>query len=360
MNLNKKFNRRLLSRAYFGTKEEMQKYQTIIIGAGPGGLACAKHLADQGREVLLLEKNNCIGPKSCAGGITHSGLIRHVPEDLIERSFSSQHVFSNLQKTVIRASSPIVSTINRKKLGQYMFSEAQKAGAVIRTNTQVTSIHQDRVRTAEGDFAFENLVGADGSSSLVRRFLNIPVTRIGTGIHFEVPGNFAHMEWHLDAGLFNNGYAWIFPHKDLASIGVYGAIQYNRPAFLLKKFRHWAQKHGITLDGLSPRAALINFDYRGWRFGNIYLVGDAAGLASGLTGEGIYPAIISGRAVADTIINPNFQAAHMEKMLAKHRQHCRMIKLTAKGRITCRVLLESLLLALRLGIIDFKTLEMGN
>ena len=55
----------------------------LIIGAGPGGLACAKVLAEQGRKVLVLERRQEIGPKVCAGGITWDGLIRLVPEELI-------------------------------------------------------------------------------------------------------------------------------------------------------------------------------------------------------------------------------------------------------------------------------------
>jgi geranylgeranyl reductase len=42
----------------------------LIVGAGPGGLTCGRLLAEQGREVVILERNNVIGAKVCAGGIT--------------------------------------------------------------------------------------------------------------------------------------------------------------------------------------------------------------------------------------------------------------------------------------------------
>ena len=46
------------------------KYDVIIVGAGPAGLSCAEVLAKGGKSVLVLEKNNEVGPKICAGGLT--------------------------------------------------------------------------------------------------------------------------------------------------------------------------------------------------------------------------------------------------------------------------------------------------
>ena len=61
----------------------MQTYSVIIIGAGPGGLACARLLAEQGMDVLVLERKSIVGPKVCGGGITWDGLLGRVPMNLI-------------------------------------------------------------------------------------------------------------------------------------------------------------------------------------------------------------------------------------------------------------------------------------
>jgi len=57
----------------------MKAYDVIIIGAGPAGLICAKTLALAGKEVLVLEKNDVIGPKICAGGLTTKDLKIGIP-----------------------------------------------------------------------------------------------------------------------------------------------------------------------------------------------------------------------------------------------------------------------------------------
>jgi hypothetical protein len=59
----------------------MEKYDVVVIGAGPAGLFCAVQVAMPGRRVLLLEKNPNPGAKLLLSGsgqcnITHDGEIR--------------------------------------------------------------------------------------------------------------------------------------------------------------------------------------------------------------------------------------------------------------------------------------------
>ena len=68
----------------------MQSFSVIIVGAGPGGLACASLLAEHGVDVLVLERKPKVGPKVCGGGITWEGLIKRIPEHLIEGAFPVQ------------------------------------------------------------------------------------------------------------------------------------------------------------------------------------------------------------------------------------------------------------------------------
>ena len=45
----------------------MEKYKTVIVGAGPGGLRCAKILKDNKEDFILLEQNSDINRKVCTG-----------------------------------------------------------------------------------------------------------------------------------------------------------------------------------------------------------------------------------------------------------------------------------------------------
>jgi len=81
----------------------MNKYEVVIIGAGPGGLNCAKILGDAGKKVLLLEKNQEIGPKVCAGGLTRKSYqYLMLPENLIGYKFDKIYFNATKVKTAIK------------------------------------------------------------------------------------------------------------------------------------------------------------------------------------------------------------------------------------------------------------------
>lgn len=339
----------------------MKKFHTIIVGGGPGGLACATILGEQGKDVLVLERNSAIGPKVCAGGIPSAAQGFDFPETLWERSFTGQHINSNWQHTSIQDDKPIIRTVDRGRLGRWMAEKAIRAGVTISTTALVLEVTEDLVRIRGGEeFGYNFLVGADGSSSLVRRELGIPTEKIGVGINYRVPGNFPEMQWHLNTELFGNGYAWIFPHQDTASIGVYARRSDSKPSLLLNSLHHWAALHGHELKSRQPQAALINSDFRGWRFDNRFLIGDAAGLASGLTGEGIYSAIVSGEEAARTILDAGYESKKMVQLIKRHHQHARIIELaSAGGKLAGKLFLEALIFCLRTNLIPFNALEMG-
>ncbi len=341
-------------------------FDVIIVGAGPGGLACAEKTASQGLKTLVLEKQPILGKKVCAGGVTWNGLVKSVPSDIFERQFAIQHVFTRLQHISVSAPTPIIATVNREKLGQMMSHKAQQAGALIRPSCQVRSIanneiiFHDKITGKIERQRFTYLVGADGSSSLVRRHLNLPLRDIGIGINYQLPGWYPQMQWHLDSTFFSSGYAWVFPHQQTASIGAYVDARVMKAKVLQNNLLKWGDKLGYKLADYQGKAELINFDYRGYRFNNIFLVGDAAGLASGLTGEGIYPAIVSGKAVAGCIINPHIFPENLHKMIKNHTRHRRMVTLLGKSTFIATTLAELIAFSLEKKLLNFSAAEMAH
>lgn len=344
-------------------------FHTIIVGAGPGGLACARTLADHGCQTLVIERKETIGAKVCAGGITWGGLISRVPQDLAEKSFPVQYVTTRLQKVRIEEPVPIIATVNRVKLGNHMAQQALAAGARIMTGWQLKRIGKQRVLIEQKEsrkqqkITFDYLVGADGSNSLVRRHLGLSSNKMGIGINYQINGDLQKMEWHLNSKFFSNGYGWIFPHRDTVSIGAYipkGSKSVTSAKALKIGLLSWAGTLGFSLEKEQARAEYINYDYKGWKFGRFFLIGDAAGLASGLTGEGIYPAIISGEETARAIIDPDHSPAVMEGLIRKHRLHSRMADWSGSNPTFNLLAGELMTLGLRCGIIKFSKLEMAT
>lgn len=342
------------------------QYSVVIAGGGPAGLACAKILAENGTDVLVLERKSKFGPKVCAGGITWSGLINTIPGQVEEKRFPTQHVFTRLQHAKIVEQEPVIATVSREKLGQHMAQLASKAGAILKNNCQIKEINKhsllyvDRLSGEEKKVDFGFLVGADGSTSAVRRYLKLPTEQLGVGINYQVPRHANEMEWHLDNRFFGYGYGWIFPHTDTVSIGAY-ADRNNMPAQRLKTgLIAWARTRGYRLERHWARAEYINYDYRGWEFGNMFLAGDAAGFASGLTGEGIYPAIVSGEYIARQLAGIEGDDKNFQRLVRMQKTHARALKLIGKNSLLTGILAESVTFALRTGILDFRKLEMAH
>lgn len=339
------------------------KYDVIIVGAGPGGLHCGEILSRNGATVLILEKNIIIGKKVCAGGITWQGLIDRVPESLIERSFSSQLVYTRLQNITIQADHPIIATVNRQKLGQYMAETCFSSGSEIIFGANVNKVLDQeisyRYNNKNYTVAFDYLVGADGSMSKVRNRLNIPVERIGIGINYTLAQEIEDMEWHFDPVALGSGYTWIFPHSDAVSVGGYINTDGFRAIDLKNTISAWLKNKKIDTTSMKPEAERISCDFRGWKFGNHFLVGDAAGLASPLTGEGIFPAFISAEAVARSILDKKYEAHALKRLIKKHQKHSRMHHLACQNKFAAFVLSEVSALLLRSKVISFRTFEMA-
>lgn len=337
----------------------MKCFDVIIVGAGPGGLTAARTLGKAGKNVLLLEKNECIGPKICAGGITLKDLHLGVPHNLEGRTYSEMAVYGpSGRKTVIRQERPFLRTIARVTLGQWMAEQLRGLSVDLRTRTRVVSLDGSSIVTADGErIGFRSLIGADGSLSVIRRLLGIPTQRIMPAIQYNVSHRYDEMALYLDSDLFGAGYAWVFPYAAYTSIGC-GAIPSSIPGSSLKeRFHQWLFKHRFAIGAAKLEGWTINFDYRGHEFGNIFLVGDAAGFTSGLTGEGIYFAMVSGEEIAKKILDPAYQTPEIRRLLSIKRTHERLLRLLISGRMARRFLHELAVLATRNSWIAAKALS---
>jgi len=76
----------------------VKSYDTIVIGAGVGGLSVANYQAQQNKTVLVLEKNNSIGGK--AAPEIHSGLTTDPGPSIIILKWIYENFFADMGKDV--------------------------------------------------------------------------------------------------------------------------------------------------------------------------------------------------------------------------------------------------------------------
>jgi geranylgeranyl reductase len=168
---------------------------------------------------------------------------------------------------------------------------------------------------------FKFLVGADGSTSVVRKYLNLPLNNFGITFQYLIPQKFENFEIHLDDKLFGTGYLWIFPHKNFTAVGCGSDIKSMKTKQLRNNLDWWLKQNDIDTSQAKFESAVINCDYKGYKFfDNIFLAGDAAGLTSGTTGKGIYSAFLSGKQIADDILQKNNSPNLITNWLKRKRQ----------------------------------------
>jgi flavin-dependent dehydrogenase len=301
-----------------------KQYDVIIIGAGPAGLECANQLKNTGLSILIIEKNKIIGPKTCAGGLTNLGKFFDIPKGKT-LSFQRQTVFIKEKSSTINLANPI-KTIARLDLGQHQLQKIRHSQTIkVLKETLVKQIKKDVIITSRGSFKFQYLVGADGSNSIVRKFLGLK-SKICIGMCYDNSKITNKFIWYVNPTELKSGYIWAFPHKKFTNIGVYFNPTYISSKQANKALEGFLISHKYNFSKSKLKAAPINYQYSGCVFGNLFLIGDAAGLASKATGEGISYALTSGQEIAKKIINPDYQLTELNKILIFKKRQESMFK----------------------------------
>ena len=301
----------------------MQQYDVIIIGGGPAGLQCALELSRSDLRILLLEKEMDFGDKLCAGGLTTKALqLLSLPQHFLQQSVQHATLHSRKRSAHTHTGTPFLYTVNRVELGRWQRSLLEGSGVEVRTGSQVTEIDHGKVILKSGEsIGFKYLVGADGYASIVRRHLKLKVKKKLIGYQYTIPLTTVkpELELFMDARRFDAWYAWIFPHRTSIVVGCCcdpGKVDHLK---VRTRFLEWLREKGIDPGTAVLQSHPIGCDYQGYHFGNIFLAGEAAGLASWFTGEGIYQSLVSGQEIARMITDPRYDPVMLQQALKYNR-----------------------------------------
>jgi geranylgeranyl reductase family protein len=307
----------------------MQRFDAIVVGAGPAGSTTALRLARDGARVLLADKARFPRDKPCGGGLTGRA-VKELPVDVTPVVEDVVHRFEvrlGYRKRFERRSElPLVLMTQRRRLDAFLVEQAAAAGVDFRDGVTVggLAVGPDGVElTVGGDpVAAQVLVGADGVNGSVAR-----AAGLGKGILYGIalegngplpPGQAGKAT--VEVGVVPGGYGWVFPKDGHANYGVGGwAAEGPR---LRDHLRRLCDAHGVDVDELT--------DLHGRRLpfrrtieaarGPVLLVGDAAGLVDPLSGDGIFEALLSARLAAEAILSGGLDrySEHLEQALGRY------------------------------------------
>ncbi len=287
-------------------------YDVIIVGAGPAGGYLAYKLASRGLSVLILEKEVLPREKCCAGGITRKALeildfeIKEVIEDSIKGYIASLEGKNKIERSFTK---PVFETVRRSEFDYFLAKKALEKGAKIEEEKRVLGVEANdslnRVYTGKENFVARIVVGADGARSRVAQSVGLRKgADFNIGIEAEIPVSLPNpyqVLIHLDFGSVPQGYGFVFPKRDCLSCGLF-TIK-SRVKHLKYYFYRYLEGKGFYNPQIRIRGGFIpkggteeDLHQKG-----VLLVGDAAGLADPLTGEGIFFALKSSEIAAQEI-----------------------------------------------------------
>jgi geranylgeranyl reductase family protein len=290
----------------------LERFDAIVVGAGPAGSTTAYRLARAGARVLVLERARFPRDKPCGGGLTERALrqlpfsVDPVVEETVDTLEARLRYGPRFER---RGGSRLAVMTQRHRLDAYLAEQAAAAGAELREGARVTAVEGATVRVGDETLAGEVLIGADGVNGIVGRALGLGrdhqhgVALEGNVSYADVDAGRYARRLVLEFGVVPGGYGWVFPKGDHVNVGV-GGWEREGPT-LRAELARLCEEHAIDPDALT--------DLRGYRLpmrrpsavlarGRVALVGDAAGLVEPLTGDGIYEAFLSAKLVTDAAL----------------------------------------------------------
>jgi geranylgeranyl reductase family protein len=325
----------------------MEHFDALIVGAGPAGSFAAELLASSGMKVALFDGRPEGEPKACGGGVTAKAL-KAWPHLLnaVGRTVDELEMYSPSGKRLHLHLDEPFAIYSRIAFDSFLRERARASGAtVFASKISARGIKRNKdgwtVRelgsTGRSEWSGEMLVGADGAGSSIARMLAGPLPpsemEVAFGYRAPLPENTESptVVAFLPGWI---GYAWAFPRLDHISFGIATTqdafqhqpldkllwdfmlgyyrkredpkaklwssrkIDYERDQRIKEKLMTSAERYAARIPGLNDRT----WDTRkacgdGWA-----LLGDAAGFADPVTGEGIYYALRSAELFAESFL----------------------------------------------------------
>lgn len=280
-------------------------YDVVVVGAGPAGSSAAGEAAKLGAKVLLVEKRKIIGqPVQCAEFIPRLVWKEvNISTRSIVQEVTTMNVYLPTGECV-KAHSPGY-ILDRAVFDKDLVVAAMNNGTDVFINTVCLSKrHKSIVIKKDGkqmEITAKVIIGADGPTSTVGRWIKETNKEFIFAAQYELPlsKQIDYTEVYFENN-FTGGYAWLFPKKDTANVGV--GIKYKTGATtavykMLKMFAHrLLSEEKVKATPLSITSGLIPVGGPHQTVKkNILLVGDAAGQTHPITGAGIPQAIICGK-----------------------------------------------------------------
>ncbi|MHB9021862.1 MAG: FAD-dependent monooxygenase [Halothiobacillus sp.] len=329
-----------------------EKFDAIVVGAGPAGNAAAYTLAKAGLNILQLERGETPGTKNVQGAILYADALERMIPDFrddapLERHIIEQRMWilddrsfigTNYRSDDFNSERPNRYTILRAPFDKWFSSKVKAAGGLVICETTVTELIKEGdkvigVRTDRvGDDIYADVVIlADGVNSLLATksgfHKEIEAKNVALAvkeIHF-MPQEVVESRFNIKgdegvvieiAGTVTHGMvgtAFLYTNKESITLGIGCMVSDFKkgditPYAMLEELKAHPAIAPLLEGGEMKEYAAHLIPEGGYKavpqlFGEGWiLVGDSAGLVNAVHREGSNLAMTSGRLAAETVI----------------------------------------------------------
>ncbi len=317
----------------------------IVVGAGPAGSTCAETLAKNGFQVTILEKEKLPRYKVCGGAIPKEMVEEFkIPSEIIQRYFNSL-ILHHVANDMIIERKGEGAILWRSDLDAYLTQRACNNGAQVAEETSVRNITRKgsgfEVKTNKGNFKCDWIVASDGVNSTVlqlfgwkkfsRNELALTMTheiKLSKQVIEDRMGS-DHLHIYFGRKHFGTGYGWIFPKKDIISVGWGCRLTEIRNS--IQQFQEFTELVYEQIKGgklIRKAAHLVPVAIRPFYSDRVIATGDAAGFVDPLSGKGIIYAAWSGL-IAGQVIKKVIDKNNLDQFNEIYEKKLRQAFLTA-------------------------------
>lgn len=349
----------------------MEKFDAIVVGAGPSGNAAAYTLAKAGLSVLQIERGEYPGSKNVQGAILYSDALEKIIPDFRDDAPLERHIIE--QRMWVLDDDSYIGThyrsdaFNKAPYNRYTILRAQfdkwfservtKAGALVICETTVTDLIMDEQRVVgvrtdreNGDIFADIVILADGVNSLlakkagfhaelnpgdvalaVKEILFMPQETLESRFNVkEGEGVVIEMVGKITQGMMGTGF--LYTNSESLTIGVGCMLSDFKesgvsPYLLLEKMKaHPAIKPLIEGGEMKEYTAHLIPEGGYKAIPQIYgegwlIVGDSGMFVNAVHREGSNLAMTTGRIAAETVIELKQDGQELSKKnLAAYRK----------------------------------------
>jgi len=346
------------------------RFDVIVVGAGPAGLAAAKACAEAGLATIVIERGTAPGTKNVMGGVLYTQPTARAFPDFwkeapVERCVVQQEVWALTADSAVKigyrsrrfcGTPPDAFTVFRVRLDKHFAQKTEEAGALIICETKVDEVLRDggkvvgvRVGREQGEVYAPLVILAEGVNARLALALGmqtklqphdvativkevIALDRKVIEDRFQLTGDQgATIEMYGDSTMGKLGAAFLYTNRDTLSLGV-GLLLAEKartqltPHDLMQRLKEHPVVAPLIAGGRTVEYLSHLIPEGGYRripklfADGVMVAGDAAMLVNSLHREGANHAFLSGRLAGETAVDAHRAGDFSARMLSRYQK----------------------------------------